>query len=164
MSGNIEYKVKPNKKRIATSFIAYICSFLYFTVALLVIIGAVYCVMKRFQVSLACLTGVVIIVVVLRLIDIRYYWFLNEVLRVKNGKLVFTYDQIISSLGRTGVKDEIVKLTSYKVTKNKIILYGEINHSEPLQKPKSKNKLDIPKNFENYDELIKRLDSYVHNK
>ena len=94
---------------------------MYFAVAILVVTCIVLFLTNKIKYSIATLCGVVLIVVILRLIDIRYYWFLNEVLRVKNGKLVFTYDQIVSSLGRTGVKDEIIKKINIEQLDRKVL-------------------------------------------
>lgn len=169
MNGNTEFKAVPSDKKLASSGLAYFCTGLYFFVAVLVGI-TIWGIIKTFTgdtlndglfiVGLA-IVSIIGVVIILRLIDLNHYWFLNEKLQFKDDTLIFTYDEVISVLGHTKIKDRVIHLSSYKVTNKKIILYGEIEHYEPMSKSKIISKVDIPKYFENQEELLKRLDDYI---
>lgn len=147
---------KPNPK----PFVAYITSLFYFAVVLCLGLGIFFTVRGNKTAYISFYLIGVLITGVLIFFNYYYEWFLNVKVRFSSKEIIYTFDEIISVLGHTEVKDKISKVTRIVVKSNKIIVYGDILHYEPAQKPKSRTKVELPTGFENQKDLIKKLHEF----
>ena len=168
MSDKTIFKYTPKRQKpLAPACLAWISTLLYvilFGMAVLIayVLGSYFLKVSEMRIDLLilaiCVSGASLVLLIF--FNNAFEWFYNIKMTFTSEYIDYTFDEIISMLGHTGIKDRVTKLTGYKVRKNSIVLFGDIEHHEPIGKPELRHKLVIEKSFEDYDEMITMLDAF----
>lgn len=159
------YILKNSNKPVANSIVAYLASFLYFAVIVCIALGAIFGIKSENYVKYGLIFGIALLCILGILIFLNFYfeWFLDTKIVFNGNEIVYSFNEVVSVLGHTEVKDKIKRIDKIVVKPKKVIIYGDILHYEPAQKPKSRNKLEIPVGFNNQEQLIDRLNKFKEN-
>ena len=152
-----KYYCELGNKPVATPKIAGFCAFAYFVVGVLLIMDLTMFIRGSYF-TLGVFVGITLaIVLCLKFIDLHYIWFTNHVITVDKTGIEYSYDEIITAVGQGHAKDEFKDVTRWEKKKDKYILYGEFLHKEPLRKPKTLNKIDIPTGWINSEAMLEDI-------
>lgn len=159
------YILENSNKPVANSIVAYLASFLYFAVIVCIALGVIFGIKSENYIKYGLIFGITLLCILGILIFLNFYfeWFLDTKIVFNGNEIVYSFNEVVSVLGHTEVKDKIRRIDKIVVKPKKVIIYGDILHYEPAQKPKSRNKLEIPVGFNNQEQLIDRLNKFKEN-
>lgn len=158
-------KFKDSPKRMVSKIVAWICSICYMFVIVVpfvfIFTGGLY----RFyfglkeQHNFSRLTTLdvgllvsFILICIFLIFSLNFYeWVLNPIFEVKSNKLIFKSDTVIAALGKATTTYYIKSISTFKVKKSSVIIYGKIDVSEPLSKTSEKKSCEITRLYDEED-------------
>lgn len=97
--------------------------------------------------------------------DTYYNYYECAKISFDRNKVVFEYKLNSNLMGNRGVKVSIKDIEKIKFKRNKAIIYGNVVKKQPMTKPKTLNKIEIPTNFgKDTDKVLENLKTYVGGK
>lgn len=123
-------KIVP-KKKVANEVLSYICAIVYIFIIIALFISLS---LRNSRFLAAGVVSEVLMISFLVIVNFSFSWYRSAELKKGDKFLVYDIENIIGVLGKTRTRYEIKKVNSYKLKKNKLILYGDITVYEPLSK------------------------------
>lgn len=141
--------IKP-QRRCANKLISYVCTLLYFLTGvsfIYILIQLIFFLTsnefnsKTFLISMLSL---IVMILILLIFNYSFSWFISaSINKDKNGRIIYKVKDVIDVLGKDETYYKINSCTKMKKKGTNLVLYGDIEKTEPMSKTKNIKKVKI---------------------
>lgn len=161
MEGNVSvFTSLKSKKKKAPIGVSFLATFLYFLEAVVTIVLIVLVVCKHRDAILLAAMFIGIIILLLA-INYSFEWFINGKIVFSDKYITYTFDDVVAVVGKSTVTEQITSISNISISHNKIVIYGDILHIEPLRGKSRRTKCELLGKFEDEELLIKKLNDFM---